>query len=82
MSEWQPIETAPRDGEHIIIFFAAKYYRKKEPRAMFVGEAYWHQPGNPEAEGFWVAPIRGLQTKLPQPTHWMPLPEPPQTAST
>ncbi len=33
---------------------------------------HWHQPGNPTARAFWTG------EKSVQPTHWMPLPEPPK----
>ena len=57
MTEWQPIETAPRDGYHI------QLYRHD---IQFVG--YY-------AEAGWC--MQGCKLIEPQPTHWMPLPEPP-----
>jgi hypothetical protein len=54
MSEWQPIETAPKD-EWIILFFPAN----KNLREMVRVDVY---------------PV----TFPRQPTHWMPLPAPPE----
>jgi hypothetical protein len=61
MSEWQPIETAPRDGAEILICW------KKQFGGWFVTAAYLN-------EGRCFAVGGGL---LGQPTHWMPLPAPP-----
>jgi hypothetical protein len=80
MSEWQPIETAPQDGEPILIW---------KPAERMVGEymmaAYWHD----DADGF--VPVGGIYkqgyrssvtgTDQGYPTHWMPLPAPPKDAS-
>lgn len=63
--DWQPIETAPKDGRFVLIAFDCP---------------------NPEYKAVCVARIRkgwstwdsfpGDYTK--HPTHWMPLPPPPQ----
>jgi hypothetical protein len=52
---WQPIETAPKDGEVILACYAPKNLQKT---TWWTGEN-WQM---------W----RGIQ-----PTHWMPLPQPP-----
>ena len=65
MSEWQPIETAPKDGSEILAF--ARGNRD------FYGVAQWAEAQaafNSVAGWFWTFAIR--------PTHWMPLPEPPK----
>lgn len=64
--EWQPIETAPKDGTAILLWpcwsdeivYAGKWYDGK------VKNAWVTQWGN-----------QALPGKI---THWMPLPEPPQ----
>ena len=74
---WRPIETAPKDGEPILIW---------KPNERMVGEymmaAYWDNSDEP---GF--VPVGGQHrqgylssvTGTPQgfPTHWQPLPAPP-----
>jgi hypothetical protein len=74
MSEWQPIETAPKD-RYILICEA------NEPAwagNMFV--AKWF--GDDETACFWTSggPNGGidLEPRIYSFTHWMPLPEPPK----
>ena len=61
MTEWQPIETAPKDETRILM------YRTGYAESTAVG-AYW-----PTWEQ-WVS-VPGSYTW--KPTHWMPLPKPP-----
>lgn len=56
--EWQPIETAPKDGTAILI-----YHQRADAQAVAA-----------PVIGGWFVP-RGGPVK--NPTHWMPLPEPP-----
>lgn len=72
--QWQPIETAPKDGTRVLLYANLR-------RASLSGHdldkdyGYWIVLGSWEAEyGLWVD---GSQCN-PLPTHWMPLPEPPQ----
>jgi hypothetical protein len=62
--EWQPIETAPKDGTWVLGFFP--YYG--------VNQMQWHD-GNRKLEHHWM--LFGRLTPT-DPTHWMPLPEPPK----
>lgn len=71
---WQPIETAPRDGTTVVVYF-------KGHGPMTVA---WEDPwgDGPEAATWCVTdhkhgpyPVRGYRTG--DDTHWMPLPEPP-----
>ena len=62
MSEWQPIETAPRDGTEILLW----------EDGYILGS--WV-----EEYGYFADPD-GHLWKNRQPTHWMPLPAPPQGA--
>lgn len=65
MSDWQPIETDPRDGEVILIFTprtfpqvtAAEYHDGLALEHWQAVGHRWHYPD--------------------EPTHWMPLPQPP-----
>jgi len=64
MSEWQPIETAPKDGKRIICW---------GPK-LAVAECEWRKRFRDEPEGWY----RSNQPPHVHPTHWMPLPEPPK----
>ena len=57
-NEWQPIETAPRDGKIILIY----------------GEDFGVTEGRCD-QGYWL--VFWYHTDV-NPTHWMPLPEPPK----
>jgi hypothetical protein len=69
MSEWQPIETAPKDGTKIIAF----HIWSRHIQMMTI--AHWGRPGAYNAP-CWIS--QGGTNHIDQPTHWMPLPEPPQ----
>ena len=69
-SEWQPIETAPKDGTPIIA------YRPTKPP--HVEGMYWAGPGGEGGAWYWHYDGDG-PTSTP-PTHWMPLPTPPKEA--
>lgn len=76
---WQPIETAPTDGRSIDVWNGTR-----------VVNAMWARPEGhipefqcwcyyePIPEGRYGAVIHELWRVDPEPTHWMPLPEPPQ----
>lgn len=61
--EWQPIETAPKDGRRI----AACVWDADAGRWV-VGYIYWWVSS--QDIGHWIGGVN-------QPTHWMPLPAPP-----
>ena len=61
MSEWQPIETAPKDGRDILIF---------HPRMGEMFVAYWSDGSN----RFMFSTMTALDGGE---THWMPLPPAP-----
>jgi len=65
---WQPIETAPKDGTNILVYTA---YGQCE---VYWGDCGWEQKACifVEDDGYWNAFLCVL------PTHWMPLPAPPQ----
>jgi len=65
MSEWQPIETAPRDGRDIQVYC-------KDTGEQFV--AFWFSPRDCWCYAKW----RDGGIVVCKPTHWMPLPEPPE----
>lgn len=59
MTEWQPIETAPKDGTPILVCDKGPY--------AYVAEWFQHSRT-------WI----GADKMYWEPTHWMPLPEPPK----
>ena len=62
MMTWQEIESAPRNGEHILVSNGSQIFM-----------AY----GYHEDEG-WRDAMSSITIVLFTPTHWMPLPELPQ----
>jgi hypothetical protein len=64
--EWQPIETAPKDDDACIL---VTYCLHDDVWAYeIVSYAY------EDARGHWW---QNIEVEAIQPTHWMPLPEPP-----
>lgn len=70
MSEWQPIETAPKDGTPIIVGVAGLDRSS--------GEAHWWQ-GEDGRGGWqtWDGANHRRTVYATTPTHWMPMPAPP-----
>jgi hypothetical protein len=73
---WQPIETAPKDGRTVLVF------KRTEPCWSIVGLAFWFGGENDTICGWMSYGIPRLDQEpntlgLAHPTHWMPLPEPP-----
>ena len=62
--QWQPIETAPKDNTKVLLFVPVF--------GPSIGYFDAHGPDN-----LWC--VRGIVNRGVQPTHWMPLPEPPTT---
>jgi hypothetical protein len=67
--EWQPIESAPKDGTPVDIWCAGFRYT----------DAYWGRVANEwlDEDG---DPIKDYYGE--EPTHWMPLPSPPSRKAT
>lgn len=66
--DWQPIETAPKDGTHITLT-----NRRDLPATCHWFDGAWHLSMNrygPFSQWTWDAP-----------THWMPLPQPPKEST-
>lgn len=70
MSEWQPIETAPRDGTSVLLFCPAD-----DCWESYIAQG-WYESGIFDRR--WYAAV-DENPLSPQPTHWMPLPNPPAT---
>jgi len=70
VSDWMPIETAPKDVPILA-------YEPYEWGGGAVVTIYWQPNVNYVAGGYWGG---GSPLRVYEPTHWMPLPEPPLTA--
>lgn len=71
MSEWQPMETAPKDGTTILICGFGNVDQK-----YFVADVRWN-----DYENDWCLFDPAADTHnwpCYSPSHWMPLPEPPK----
>lgn len=68
MSEWQPIETAPKDGTLVLLYWP-------DVGSMVVG--YFFHRGNQDRVGWRAEPEGKHWFDVKQPTHWMKLPERP-----
>lgn len=70
--EWQPIKTAPKDGTAILVSGTDGQMAVAEFKTHSDGSSGW-EIGHSEVHELWLAaPV----------THWMPLPNPPPSAST
>ena len=79
MSEWQPIETAPRDSSRILVAYKNAYGEWR------IHEAWWKLPYElaPDIQCWWCfdGDVTLLDSSIHDglgATHWMPLPEPPE----
>lgn len=70
MGEWQPIETAPKDGTRVLAVCAVAQYPKCN--ITWVDDGTWMFA--PKPDKFLAAGLHGWW-----PTHWMPLPSPPSS---
>lgn len=67
MSEWQPIETAPKDAELLLLYDEQEGVRAGFWDAVEISPAGWI-----------ATETQGLTCGRMEPTHWMPLPDPPR----
>lgn len=86
--QWQPIETAPKDGTSILIFTTGKFWRdgwsdedgwRHKNEKPHVLEAFWSKKWyNHDIGGWMPANCDEEYGQLYEATHWMPMPEPPK----
>jgi hypothetical protein len=80
-SGWQPIETAPRDGTHILLGVdIATVWIVRNGR---YDKCEHSTPYDPNDEGWWCYRHSVTQEKLEgiyEPTHWMPMPDEPDAS--
>ena len=76
MTDWQPIETAPKDGTKILL--GGTQYPNTEQDITRIGRWY-HTGYSVPDNGTFILDV-GNNTRIEGtfPTHWMPLPEPPR----
>lgn len=72
MSEWQPIETAPKDGTPLLIFSPDSI----KPNVFICIWTDWTDENDTVIEGNWTD-LGNEQEFGATPTHWQPLPDPP-----
>jgi len=70
MSEWQPIETAPKDGTRVILWLKDECFPALAAWIMFCPDD--------EEPGWYVFEMGQYGDDFNEITHWMPLPEPPK----
>lgn len=68
--DWQPIETAPHGADQVLLRVAARFGKRT---AYFACQGYW-------LVSYWVIFNADEAVQRVEPTHWMPLPAPPQSA--
>lgn len=68
MAEWQPIETAPKDGRDVLLWIPADEESPRKGR----WEKLLDDPSRPHR---WCVAYGWCEDT---PTHWMPLPSPPE----
>jgi len=92
-NQWRPIETAPKDGTEIILYHPSETFEGNQYPAR-VSAGAWLEWTNTVSEyhastgvylgqsvqnegAMWMSNDGGFREDSP-PTHWMPLPEPPE----
>ena len=84
MSEWQPIETAPKDGRTMLVGYLNSHGNWRTMRGRWYSqdtiEEEWEDP-DLAGEGWYETVVESDEYPncwWTTPTHWMPLPEPPK----
>ncbi len=76
---WQPIETAPKDGTNILVYDPPSEYYSG---GIFI--VFWDREYKRSSKTWCVICSEDGETgswaTISHPTHWMPLPEPPNSA--
>jgi hypothetical protein len=67
---WRPIETAPKDGSAVLVYFPDIGVCEVLWSTQVFEDGFWSVSDNK----FEDRPLRGWST---EPTHWMPVPDPP-----
>lgn len=84
--EWLPIESAPRDGTAVLVFFARRVWLDENGNPVSFGdlrdqvertEIGFYQDGDWLESGTAHSMFEDWRQPGDFPTHWMPLPSPP-----
>jgi hypothetical protein len=85
--QWRSIETAPKDGTDVLLFFPHRDPTVQVQIGSYdVGERIQNGKMISRFEGWnvgafsWPSLRPGTKDANEDPTHWMPLPEPPQNS--
>lgn len=70
--EWQPIETAPKDGTDVLLFFPT-YKRQVHVGHYNIRETFTHGKLDSRSEGWITGLIWGIGDQA-EPSHWMAIP--------
>lgn len=82
--EWQPIETAPKDGRMFLCWVSAVRYGETDEGQQYqcdvsqVDFCEWRNGPPDFADLGYFDPFCGQIADAQAVTHWMPLPEPPK----
>ncbi len=71
--QWQPIESAPRDGSEVYVWVTGNGNYKTEARFL---NNKWHDYRVDNSSGYGQMEWSPIDGNI---THWMPLPQPPET---
>ncbi len=80
--QWQPIDTCPKDGSRFLVWVHAETYDVNEELQPTTVDnscadiGWWHVGTDPVQYSFVDCAMLNTHD-VDEPTHWMPLPEPP-----
>ncbi len=75
VSEWQPIETAPKDGRWVLVYGGKSVHDPQDGSRAFECKCDTVIQAFQNLSGEWEGMADGWTYR---PTHWMPLPPPPE----
>lgn len=78
MSEWMPIESAPRDGTEVILYEDGSYGIGRWVDTSHQEQRLISSKGRRETYEWFDVKSGYWEDTMFAPTHWMPLPEPPK----
>jgi hypothetical protein len=79
MVGWRPIETAPKDGTYVLLFFPSRPI--SDTFTGIVRSGCWgYVEDDDDSDGWYEHPEDDMTQRAGDglPTHWMPLPDPPK----